>query len=82
MAQIKLLNHWLCQAIHYFLENGEFCPVHRMYKDKLSGAITMIEQLECDAELKQHAAEIDDFISKIKYKPKAEIKNRLAKTRE
>lgn len=79
---IKLLNHWLNQALHYYIANGEFCPFFKMYKDKLNGAIAMIEQLDCDAELKAEASKIYEFINNIKPKKSAEIKQKLAETRE
>lgn len=79
---IKLLNHWLNQALHYYIASGEFCPFFKMYKDKLNGAIAMIEQLDCDAELKAEASKIYHFINNIKYKTTDEIEHKLVEIRE
>lgn len=79
---IKMLNHWLNQAIHYYIANGANCPFFTMYKDKINGGVAMIEHFDCDAELKAEACEIHHFINNIKTKKPAEIQEKLAKTRE
>lgn len=82
MGALKLLNHYLCQALHFYLKNGASCPFFKMYQDKLCGAIATIELIECDSSLKIQAAHIYDFINNIKHKTATEIETKLAETRE
>lgn len=82
MGALKLLNHYLCQALHFYLENGASCSFFKMYKDKICGAVAVIELLECDNCLKNQADHIYDFINNIKDQSASKIEQKLAETRE
>lgn len=82
MNALKLLNHYICQCLHFYLKNGASCPFFKMYQDKLCGAVAAIELIECDGSLKEQAAHFYDFINNIKDQSASKIEQKLAETRE
>lgn len=85
MSAIKQLNHYFRQSLHFYLsqmEHGEDHAFHLMYKDKFLGAVSMIETLPFDSELKQHAQTLADFIAALPRKTRAEIIAMLETTRD
>lgn len=80
----KLLKHYFCQTLHYYLgqrKTGKSCPIFMMYKDKFQGAVNMIELLDCDKNLKSHAFDLYQFITKLDEKNSDEIVAKLSETR-
>lgn len=84
MSAKKLLDHYFCQTLHYYLgqrKTGKSCRIYLMYKDKIQGAIHMIELLDCDSDLKNHAFDFYNFISHLDDKSTDEIIAKLSETR-
>lgn len=72
----RQLDHYFCQTLFFYIkskENQADNIFRRMYSDKFSGAVAMVDLLPCDGELKIYATELADFIDKLNSKSNAEI---------
>lgn len=68
MGVKKRLNHLFYQALFYYLhsrEKQQLCPFFMMYKDKLSGANAMLEELDCNKDLQEYSKNLLHFINKL-----------------
>lgn len=83
-SAMRQLNHYFCQTLFFHIkskENQSDNIFRRMYVDKLSGAVAMVDLLPCDQNLKDHAKYLSDFVDKLDNKSNDEIVKMLEKTR-